>query len=343
MKGFFPKKRKIACLVGGIFMFVGVLFSSDGSSMGVFFQNWLEKNPDYALWTLQVEISEMNYERAKIAASSEAERLRAELDSINRISNQQRSLQQIYIDGLNLLANTLIYDINLEIAQINYNEAVKSVAENQSLHSRKLISDTDMQMAQLQMEEAKQSWITAQWDYDRTVGALNRIIKLNPVSLSFAIPAPQNFSRTDEEYLALSYALKAAELNMKIAQNDLSILSFMASPFEQKEKELNFRDRELAYQSLLISTLEDHADRKKTLETHYLSVNIAKTRWEIEQKRYAETISRQERGLVSERDYHNARKNLRTAERTYYTSVRQYISSLIQYLIETGQKPEGVL
>ncbi len=324
-------------------MMVGVVYSSEVAGMGRFFRDWLEKNPDYALWTLQVEISEMNYERAKIGASSEADRLRAELDFTNRISSQQRTLQQIYIDGLNLLTNTLIHEINLEIAQINYNEAVKTVAENQSLRSRNLISDTDMQMAQLQMEETNQSWIGAQWEYERTTNALNRIMMVNPVSLDFFIPDPRRFFRTDEEYIALNYALKAAELSMKIAQNDLFNLSFMASPFEQKEKELNFKDRELAYENLLITTVEDHADRKKTLETHYSSVSIAKTRWEIEQKRYAETVSRQERGLVSERDFHNARKTLRTAERTYYTSVRQFMSSLIQYLIETGQKPEGAL
>lgn len=311
--------------------------------IGDFFKVWLDRNPDYEILMLQIEISEMNYERAKIEASSIAEQLRAELDYTNRLSTQQRNLQQMYADGITSLTNMFTHEISLELAEIQFQEASKTVADNESLRNRNLISETDMKTSRLQLEEARQSLVSANWDYLKSKHALERVLDTVALTIDFTLPEPTQFFVSHERFTAQNLALKVSELNRSMSRNDLENLSYLASPFERKEKELNLKDRELSYQRLILSTREDHEERMNNLENLFSSAQIALTRWEIEQERFSDMVQRHQRGLVSEREYNNSRRSLRNAERTYYTSVRQYATALIQYLIEIGHTPEEVL
>ena len=291
---------------------------------------------------MDLEITNLDYEKAKIEAVNKKAELAAELAYYNGLSNYNTSMKDYYSDILDRVLNVYTEEINLDIANLQLKNAQIDYNNNQTLYNRGLISNDDLKNSELNVKDAQTNLETVQLNLETAMDNLKKVYNEDYRQIEIKIPEYEGLFVTDEEYLNKNYNLKLASLNVEMSQYDLNNLPYNASQYNRRIVEVTHQKNLLTLEDLQYTLVDAHKTTKNAIEALYKTLQNLKERMDLAQGTYNDTKGRFDKGLVSEIELNTANINYLTAQKNYYDSLKNYIKAYINYLIDTGRSPEEV-
>jgi len=300
----------------------------------------MSNDPDILNAIADYQQAQDDHQMQLLSVDTRIDEINAEITFLNAEKSYRFSLLKFYQTMANLYYGTIVESFNLETAKIDLRIAELDFNEKLNLYEKGLIVREDVEEASLTLKQEK-------LDLEEEILNLKEDLKelgwrteiaLDPATSSFkpsSYPSPEELVLSTDTYLEKDVEVKVCELSVERAQLELDSLDG-ASDYEIEKAERELSKARRILEKTRNNVLREYREKVFSLEKAYKSMDIAKKAWDVQRARFEVAKTRYEKGLISEREYLMAKKQLLSRICSYFQAEKSYVLALVDLLISMG-------
>jgi outer membrane protein TolC len=292
-------------------------------------------NSVYASLGLDRELAELRFEKSRIEAKKERDRLSAEATYIEVLDFCNAVIDAVF--------DAAAADVYVRAAALSEAAAAEDAAGAGKQHERGLLSEEERANAELKHRSALLSAEEAAWALEdarrqlRTATGLEWRTTLVPEEPDFALPADSvDWTRND-------LGLRKARIALQVASIDMAALPGNAAAYDRRIAEAAVRKAEMALEQAGQGSERSFRSAVQTLQSQKAAIALRRGEIELQRALLADAGRRYREGAIARGDRDQQQVLVWTAEKAHLLAVRSYLRSLVSYLVSAGADPKEAL
>jgi hypothetical protein len=297
----------------------------------------------YELSNLEYVLMEMEYDKNKIMATNQKSELSAEINFLNSLKENKKTVERFYTDTINTYFDYLIDKLDYESTELKIKNARIDLENKKKLFEKKLISVDELKNAELTLSDLENSITSKKVKMLDSKNDLIEIYSKEISEIKVSLIDYANYLVDDKVYFDNNYDYKILEKNKELNEVEMKTLPSNSSEFDIKNLELKNRKLEVNIKDSEDALYKSHRDLKNQLESFKISIKNLEERINLSKTTYEDTNNKFINGLASEAELNKSKADYIDSSKTYYETMKQYFNSFVKYLLDTGRRPEEVL
>lgn len=330
---------KNAAVTASIVLAAG--FPLAGEPLSAIFSRASGVNPTVRSAAVELEISELEYERGRITAEDERGRLEAELRLLSAHTTHRTALRNYYNGVVDAIFDAARADLDRRIASLEADTATETERAAEASYRRGLGSEESLENARLALRTASLGLEQADWEFQEYDEALK-----NSTGLEWSDALPPTVvpelavELPPEDWIGNDPAVRRARTSERIAEISLELLSPNAARFDRMLAETELERARLGVRHAEAASLGSYRSMLQRGRSQYASLQIRREQLEIQERLAEGAVLRYRRGLISNVERDQDRVRALNARKNYYESMRTYLKTFLEYLVTVGRSPE---
>lgn len=337
--------RIISPILKTIF-FLSLIFSARfalAQSLSEWLKSMKEVHPAYKRVLLDREIALLNRTRSLIEASTEEQRLNAEITYISSLASMNAQLKSFYEDVADAAYTVALENTDFDIAQLRHKIASDSNDRAKIQYQQGLVSAETVEEKRIALAEAEKELLQAREVRDDaaryftyTTGLEWKPYITGLFSLFSWLPDKDTWQKAD-------FPLQKARFQINLSQYRLDFLPTNAPVGEKRMREISVEQAILTRKAAVFDA--DRIFARTLLDMKALKENadLLSGKQGLEEKKAADTRFRFEQGALSEQDYDQTRVSALQAKRNSLAAFLDFTITLFEAIVLSGFLPEDVL
>jgi outer membrane protein TolC len=300
-------------------------------------------NPVSATLGLDRELAELRFEKSRIEAKRERDRLSGEATYLAALESQRRSLLDFCTAVIDAVFDAASAEVDARIAALSATAAAEDEAGARRQFARGLLSEEELANAGLELRSARLSAGQAAWALEDARRQLTAATGLE--WRSTLVPAEPDFAPPADaaEWVRNDLGLRKAEIAQQVASLDMDALPGNAAPYDRRIAEAALRKAEMALAQARQGSERGFHGAVQTLQGQKAAIALRTGEVELQRALLADAERRYRRGVIARGEWDRQQVRAWTAEKAHLQALRSYLRSLVSYLVSVGADPREAL
>jgi outer membrane protein TolC len=300
-------------------------------------------HPVPASIALDRELAELRFEKSRIEAKRDRDRLSAETTRLSALESQRKSLLEFCTAVIDAVFDAAVAEVDARIAARSATAAADDEEGARRQFERGLLSEEDLENAGLEHRSALLSAEQADWALEDARRQLKAATGLE--WRSSLVPEVPDVAPPEDaaEWLQSDLGLRKAELALQMASLDRDALPGNAAPYDRRIAEAALEKADMALEQARQGSERSFRSAVQTLQSQKASIVLREGEIELQRALLADAERRYRQGVIARGDWDRQQVRSWTAEKARLQALRSYLRSLESYLVSTGADPMEAL